>query len=398
MTLPQLFLCHHSAYAGEVAELATLLRLRGVVPWVDKERGGFTIGDDSPEEARRVIKTECFGLLLYATSRVFDRWFIREIELRAALAKKQSDPAFVITSFARRLSFRRLSELSKAHLGSDLARFHGVSCSHPSDPVQRHADQSRMATEALRKWLASHELTQPVSLQFSTRQVFPDESNDLLRIDATDYLRSKPFNPRRWNEVFEGLIAIEREFAARFGRFRMAVHGSKHLTAAFLFGRVFARYPLDIRQTVTDVWSGDVQSAHVQPFLVSRQNVDIHDQTLVVQIASGAKNLDPGVNQLLDIDPVWRPSRLILTPADGPLVVDNALCLAMVAQAYSEIERALATSAFRSVHLFVAAPQSFMMLLAQRWAGLPSTYLYEWDNGRYVESCVIGGGAAGANN
>jgi len=398
VTLPQLFLCHHNAYAREVAELATLLRLRGVVPWVDKERGGFNVGDDSPEEARRVIRTECFGLLLYATSRVFDRWFVREIELRAALAKKRADPAFVITSFARRITFRKLSELSKAQLGSDVAKFHGISCSHPSNPVQRHADQSRMATEALRKWLASHEPTQPVSLQFSTRQVFPDESNDLLRVDATDYLRSAPFDPRRWGVVFEGLIAIEREFAARFGRLRIAVHGSKHLTAAFLFGRVFARYPLDIRQTATDVWSGDVQPAQVQPFLVSRQNADFHDQTLVVLIASGAKNLDPRVNQLLDMDPVWHPSRLTLIPVDGPLVVDNALCLAMVNQAYTEIERALATAAFRSVHLFVAAPQSFIMLLAQMWAGLPTTHLYEWDNGCYVQSCVIGGGAAGSND
>ena len=76
MTPKKLFLAHYSGDANEVDYLATELRLHGILPWVDKD-GGFSVGDELESEARRAIRKDCFGLLLYGTDSVFERPFIR---------------------------------------------------------------------------------------------------------------------------------------------------------------------------------------------------------------------------------------------------------------------------------------------------------------------------------
>jgi hypothetical protein len=65
--LRSLFLSHQHDAAAEIAELAVELQVRGVVPWVDKRRGGFRVARESVTEARRVIREDCFGFLFYAT-------------------------------------------------------------------------------------------------------------------------------------------------------------------------------------------------------------------------------------------------------------------------------------------------------------------------------------------
>lgn len=396
MSLKELFLCHHSQAAPEVHQLAVELRLRGIVPWVDKQRGGFQVGDSSPEEARRVILEDCFGLLLYATPGVFRRWFVRKVEVPAAMEAKQRDPNYVLTAFARGVTFATLRTQSAEHFGTDLSQFHGISSRRDATEAQRRADWARTAVEVQRKWLTLQSDRPRISLQLSTRQLFPDNDDDLLRIDATDFLADDPLAINRWDALRRGLLDVQSELTCRFGRPRLYVHGSKHLTAAFLFGRVNARNVLDIRQTPTAVWSSDVAAATIQPFEVLLDAQDNHDRSLFVEIASGYKNVGAGVDDLLRSSSGAHPVRLSLKPLGQHLDVDNALCVAMVEQAYAEIERVVAITHSRSIHLFVAAHQAFVMMLAQRFSGMPEAHIYEWDNGQYVKSCLVPGGPAGA--
>lgn len=393
--MKELFLCHHSKFASEVAVLATELRLRGVAPWVDKERGGFLIGDSSLQEARRVIQEDCFGLLLYATPGVFERWFVREVEIPAAKQAKALDPGYVLTAFCRSLTFRTLMRKSLASFAIDLSEFHGITSRRNLTAAERQQDWVRTSTEVLRKWLALQSGTPPLSLQFSTRQLFPDEPDDLLRIDATAYLANDPFAMPKWDGLRWALIDAQTELTNRFGRPRLLVHGSKHLTAAFLFGRVFARNLVEVRQTPTAIWSSDAAAAPVRPFEVNLDGQDHHDGSLFVHITSGYKNIAAGVDDIVRSNAA-RPARLSLTPSGGPLDVDNALCIAMVNQAYAEIERAMAITHARSIHLFVAAHQAFVMMLGQRISGMPEVHFYEWDGGSYVKTIVIPGGPAGS--
>ncbi len=395
--IKELFLCHQATWAVEVHALAAQLRMRGIAPWVDKQRGGFLLGDSSQDEARRVIQDDCFGLLLYVTPGVFARWFIREVEIPAAKAAKAQHPGFVLSAFLRGTTFRTLARRSVGSFGVDLAEFHGMTSRRNVTSAQLAEDWVRASNEVLRKWLALQRITPRISLQFSTRQLFPDESDDLLRIDATAYFQADPLAMDKWDTLHRALTDVQIEITHSFGRPRLYVHGSKHLTAACLFGRVFARNILDIRQTPDDVWSSDTITSAIEPFTATLDVPPDHDRSLFVEIASRYKNVGIGVDEVLHRRAGANPARLSLTPADGPLDVDNQLCVAMVNQAYAAIEQAMALAPFQAIHLFVASPQAFVMMLAQRFSGLPEVHFYEWTNGRYIKTCVIPSGPAGAS-
>ncbi len=90
-------------------------------------------------------------------------------------------------------------------------------------------------------------------------------------------------------------------------------------------------------------------------------------------------------------------ARLHLEPTNPPLNINNAICRAMVIQTYEEIEKAIQALSRRGtpaqeIHLFVSAPQSFMMMLGREFRGMPAVVLYEWTGERYVRACRLPGG------
>ena len=109
----------------EIAQLAKMLRLHGIVPWVDKD-GGFAVADDAELEARRAIREDCFGLLLYASADAFARPFIRDVEIDEAWKARQANPSFALFAVPRRISFADLRQLSTQNFGFDLSRYHTV--------------------------------------------------------------------------------------------------------------------------------------------------------------------------------------------------------------------------------------------------------------------------------
>ncbi|MCK4323705.1 MAG: toll/interleukin-1 receptor domain-containing protein, partial [Armatimonadetes bacterium] len=109
--MKKLFVCYHSQYRAEVDALAQALRLRGIAPWVDYQ-GGLSVGQQGPTAARRALKHECWGLLVYATRSVFGREFVRYVEIAEALKLAEHDKAFVIIAVPRGLSFEELKDLS----------------------------------------------------------------------------------------------------------------------------------------------------------------------------------------------------------------------------------------------------------------------------------------------
>ena len=191
-----------------------------------------------------------------------------------------------------------------------------------------------------------------------------------------------------WARLLAGLRDVKAHIAATFGRPRLSVHGSKHLTAAFVFGRVFAPFELDIRQTPTSVWRTDAPISPAVPLVVEMDEAAIDTGTLVIEVASRDKDISVGVDALLEVLPT--PAvRLHLRPPDSPLDLDNALCRAMVAQVYAEIGRAMRGRSISAIHLFAAAPQAFMMMLGREFKGMPPVQLYEWNDGRYIPSLYV---------
>ena len=70
----------------------------------------------------------------------------------------------------------------------------------------------------------------------------PHNCDDLLCIDGTQILAHGIDDAAKWNRLLDALRRVKCTISEVFGRPRLYVHGSKHLSAAFVFGRVFAPF------------------------------------------------------------------------------------------------------------------------------------------------------------
>ena len=384
----KLFISHFSGDAAEIHEFATALRMRGIVPWVDK-KGGFQVADDSERLARRAIRKECFGLALWATHGVFDRPFIRDVEMDEARRLLEDDPTFMLFAVPRSISFDELGRLSSESFGIDLSRFHTL-------PVER-ADMLHPAVDEIARQVMARLLAQArpiqrtvVSLQIATREKLPADADDLLVVDACDLLRQSAANSSSWGMLLDGLRDVKAEIATTFGRPRIRVNGSKHLSTGFLIGRVFSPFNLSVRQTPLEEWDSDLDAEEGHPFASVVKEYGRESGTLEVEIASGSKNIRAGIDASEGLLSEPCACRLSLSPRDL-VPVDNLRCVAMARQAYGEIERVVSRRCITRIHLFTAAPVSFMTFLGRHFKGMPETVLYEWEEGRYVQSATVPG-------
>jgi SMODS-associated and fused to various effectors sensor domain len=397
--IDKLFLCHHSKYADEINVLADELRMRGIVPWVDKE-GGFSIADQNIDEARRAIREDCFGLLFYATRSAFGRDFITKVELPTALQCHDSDSSYVFAVVPRGISFSELSQLSIEHFGRDFAGFHSHGIPDlsglPSPDLELQGHCRAVSTEVLEKRLkgmGAQHTGHVFELQFSTRDLLWAQPDDILTIDATRLLGTEPKAIRRpdnWQRLHEALKDVKRGISRCFGRPRIKVHGSKHLTAAFMFGHTFptTAFELDIR-TKHDYWSTDHSKAGDALLKVSNSSGNLTTSALFVEIELTGKSVRKGV------DAYSKASRLVpfsyLRVSRGMALaqkdaIDNADACSIALQVLSLVTNLVDEQGITEIHMFAAVPQAVAMMLGHLWNALPPIQLYEFVNREYVPS------------
>lgn len=258
MTRNLFFLSYQNESIDDITQLAYELQFRGIVPWVDKLPGGFQAGDPSELEARRVIGEDSSGFLMYVTEKALDSGFVNNIEVPEALERQRREPAYPIVVVSPQFKFSELKQLTKEKFGIDLTFANGYA---------RNEDE--LTGRFLAK-VAVHILRKHISMLPSQRGAFELSVNsydsiastpsELLRIDATQALGRYVTNTAIWSRLLEGVQDAKCEIANRFSRPRLVINGSKHFTAAFIVGRVFNQFRLDIRQK-DDYWStaGSIQ-------------------------------------------------------------------------------------------------------------------------------------------
>ncbi len=391
--MKKLFLCHYSRDAAEVYDLALELRLRGIVPWVDKH-GGFLIGDSAPDEARRAIREDCFGLLLYATPQVFERPFIRDIEIPASIQAAEQDKSFALFAIPRRLKFIELSKLSQDYFGFDISQYHTQGISEPNGmEIDSLVDQfGAVARMVLRRHTAIRAIAlavDQVSFQFSTRELLPCNEDDLLQVDATSLFQDKSGlgSHYSWDRVAQGLLDIKTALSQHFGRPHIKVHGSKHLTAAYLLGRIFCRasgFNLDVRQR-EEFWSTDARAAVHEPFIVTVSDGSPESNNLIVEISATGKNVFESVHKYFRGFGGNSHRVISFTPKDRT-TVDNNIAVAMAMQIRRNLEGIVGRYPVEEIHLFSAVPQGLALMIGHNLNALPPIQLYEFDGVNYYPS------------
>jgi len=124
----------------------------------------------------------------------------------------------------------------------------------------------------------------------------------------------------------------------------LRVHGSKHLTAAFLFGRVFSRpsgFRIDIRQG-KDYWSSDYTDNGSEPLIVREADGSITSTSLFVEITTTGRSVHNAIKEQIRQTGELPYRFLSFSPANGEtsgIAVDNQMCVSIARQIRDNIAR-----------------------------------------------------------
>ncbi len=397
--MEKIFLCHASEDAAEIRVLAEELKLRGIAPWLDKD-GGFGIGDESAGEAERAIGEDCLGLLFYATSEAFESDFIRQVEVGSAVRRKEEEPSFVLFAVPRRMGFGELSERSVRAFGLDLAAYSSLALEEANEAVGEplRTGFGAVAGEVLDKVLgrARRRASDTFQMQFSTRELLADDPEDILRVDAVGLLErsEEPSSwPEAWSKVHEGLLDVKRRASRNLGRPRVRVHGSKHLTAAYVLGYVFPSTVCEIEiRTGHGYWSTDHEPTSGNLLRTSLSDGTVGSEKLYVEISTGDKLVREGVRRHVRRTGANPFKYLRLTPGpnlEAAPFMSNANARAIALQIRRELGRAVSNYGISEVHLFAAIPQALAVMIGHSLNAMPPVHLYEYDDGKYALSHVL---------
>lgn len=401
--MQKLFQCHFTREDDEVTALAEELHLRGIPLWVDHE-GGFMAGDNVQAEARRVISdaNETFGLLLYATPETLERDFINRVELHEAIKRKERDADFLLMAVPRRMSFDKLAQLSLEKLGEDLTLFksHGVRDKDPEGikSLPLRPQFAVISNEILRyrldAWQRSFGAEGILGINLCTRDHLPASPDDVLDVDATRLFQADAPASEAWSRLLVGLRDIKRQLRAVVAAPYLRVRGSKHLTAAFLIGRIFP--PATVReiqtQQGTDLWSTTCPPGAEQPFSVNLVNGSASSEAMFVEITATDKSVRDGVKAFVQQSKVTPFVSLRFEPAGGPrrgAVTNNATACAMALQVRDEIAKTVAAYTVKEIHLFAALPQGLATLIGHHLNATVPIQLYEYDGVSYQPSMKL---------
>lgn len=397
MPLSRLFLCHYSGFASEIAVLAQELRLRGVPPWVDRD-GGFGFGDNSQTEARRVISSaqETFGLLFYATPDVFSRPFIREIELATAITRKDEQPDYLFVIVTRKLGRGDLEKEARRFVSVDLNKFHGASI-HDKDSEGINALPLRPQLQSIARGVLEKRLpflleqdAPLVGINFCTRDYLAVAPDDVLDIDARAVVEEG--GEANWKRVVEGLRDVKEAIRKIQPVPIVRVQGSKHLTGAFVIGRVFASATVKellVRQG-DDLWSSRANCGGMEsPLSVSVEDDSVSSRHLFVEIGE-RRSIRGAVREFAASSGVAPTAYLRFERANSSAsVLDGATACAIVQQVKEELQVITQKRRIEKIHLFGALPQGLMMLLGHRLNATVPVQLYEFDGSKYQPSVCV---------
>jgi SMODS-associated and fused to various effectors sensor domain len=398
--MKKLFICYHSAYRAEVDVLAQELRLRGIPVWLDHDEG-FALGDNCAAEARRVISdpNETFGLLLYASPEALGRDFIKRIELDEALRRKERDSEYLLVAVPRGMNFATFSDLCRRHLGEDISKYHTHSLiekdaegihTMPLRPqlvdVARMVLVNRVASIAT---VAGADET--IGINLCTRDHLMASPDDSLDIDATGLFSGTASPDGAWPQLLSALRDIKQELRKVISVPRLRVRGSKHLTAAFLFGRMFP--PSTVRelqvQQGRDLWSSGCTESGQEPLTGRLIDEASNSDRLFVEITATDKSVRDSVRRFIQQQGIMPLASLRIEPVDGlrrGSVIDSATACAMALQIRSAILQAVSDRPVREIHLFCAVPQGLMLLIGHHMNATLPIQLYEFDGENYHPS------------
>jgi hypothetical protein len=255
-------------------------------------------------------------------------------------------------------------------------------------------DAARLADKALRAVLSAG--VGPGdgawSLDVATRGCAP--ASDGLSVDATSFLGGAGKlvgHPAAWARLKRGITELEQALRAHGRRREIAVAGDMHLTAGVAVGYTFRRttgWRLRVRADDQAFYPLSNDWGH-SGLRVLREPGSPAASLITAEINLTGRQMDGLVDDVLST--LGRPSeRLRIEHVAGSMYIPCDQLAAMAGTAANAMKEAVSDRRADTVHLFLAGPAAFAVLLGAELNALgPFLQLYEWADHAYHASLEL---------
>lgn len=397
------FVSYRRTRAAEVGALLQALHDRGVPTWLDTRN---LASEPTGDELRRVLQDSATaGAVLYLTPEVAASPTIRDIEAPNIVRRHAANNGFWVQPVAAGgLDYTGAADVLAGKIGAeDLSRWniHRI-IRNPARPQDAVAIARRCLRRRLQAIHAALPAGEPVVLRLHARGTAAWQPGDHLILNWTQRFPKGTATMRSWAALTAAVADVAAAIRTHCPGRDVVATGTPGLPAAALLGAAFSTRdagPLSWLQRQPN-------GAYGQPWTLDA--ADGPDRAEVAGWKAKISSHDPGASAcavLVNVNddttgpfgasrgqlPTWRAVVNIAGPALGTVLgAEDAASLAwLTVRAVREARAELGP--FASVHLLMAAPAGFAVLLGRLLATLPPITTYEYDTvrSRYMQAVEI---------
>ncbi len=376
-----------------VERLERALKLRGVR--VLRDIPTLSLGAHNVEALRAMIAEQCDAIIFYASAHLLASDFVWRYEVPEALARRRRQPGFhVISILPHGVSFDALAAACADHGLELLADFNAVPLTGTTpSPDELSSIGRRSLASAFSLRCARGSKSEAVGLCLRTFPYAPPADELHLDLDWSDPFTEPGPSPDDWASE---LAPALRDVAAELARHRPArgidAWVKTRLPAALALGHAFPpKGATHLRlHHESGVWLPDGPSGDVAGLSAVTNRLGT-DPTAIVEL-SISRDVTPAVSDWCRdtrFTPGWR---LRYAPVDGPSrasVVDAAQAGAWVRRVGDDVRDLWDKERVGEIHLFVAAPVEFAVMLGQQLRDKRHIHVYAHGPDGCHLACVL---------
>jgi SMODS-associated and fused to various effectors sensor domain/TIR domain len=391
------FLSHWRGDATVVAALQRELRLRGIAAWRDLT--DLDYGKESSQAIRHAIRDEVDGLIALVTPMYLTRPVVWEVEIPEALERRRQEPEFqIIPLFCGVTPDDLTAHCNKLGL-EDVAKFNGDFLHRVSQP-KRTAALKAIARKSLRA--ALHLRTGKTSgyetrLLLRTDPQAPPALGVDLDLDWSEEFRAGCPPEAVWDADLKPALRDVRDEVSMLGISRKVVlTASARLSAAVALGEAFssvAKFDLKL-VGANGEWSTSASRGTAR--LLSHQQLAAtgDPRAAIVEVSvSRAIGTSVATHAATMADPaghVWRLEPLAGVSRNA--IHDDSAAITIAWEVGDFLRRLHDVGGVRRIHLYVAAPAEWCVLLGHTLNAVGQVVVYQLDTvtGEYARACALG--------
>jgi hypothetical protein len=392
-----IFLSHWRRDATVVAALQRELRMRGIGAWRDVTNLDY--GKEASDAIRRAIREDVDGFIALVTPTYLTRPVVWEVEIPEALERKRRAPDFQIIPLFCGVTPAELTARCTELGLEDISKFNGDFLRRVSR-VKRAAALKAIARKALRAALhlrAGQNSEYEARLLLRTELQSPPFGGVDLDLDWSEEFRSGCPPVSVWDDDLKPALRDLREELSLLPISRsIIVSASARLSAAVALGEALssvAKFHLTLLGA-NGAWSttanrGTTHLLNHQPLPATGDS-----RVAIVEISVSraiGKFVTPHATTLPDsAGHVWR-----LEPIAGVsrnAIQDESAAITMAWEVGDFLRRLHDEQGVRRIHLYVAAPAEWCVLLGHTLNAVGQVVVYQLDTitGEYARACALG--------